>query len=65
MSEPSPAEITWQLMLTAMSSTQVDSNGGQRKDIFSDSNEVSWIRLLAKDDLIEIIDGARWGQAVP
>lgn len=56
MSELSPAEITWQFMLIAKSPTQVDSNGGQMKDIFSDSNEVSWIRLLAKDDLIEIID---------
>lgn len=56
MSESSPAEITWQLMLTAKSPTQVDSNGGQMKDIFLDSNEVSWIRLLAKDGLIEIID---------
>jgi hypothetical protein len=56
VSELSPAEITWQFMLIAKSPTQVDSNGGQMKDIYSDSNEVSWIRLLAKDDLIEIID---------
>ena len=56
MSDLSPAEITWQFMLIAKSPTQVDSNGGQMKDIYSDSNEVSWIRLLAKDDLIEIID---------
>ncbi len=56
MNDLSPAEITWQLMLIAQSPTQVDSNGGQTKDIFSDSNEVSWIRLLAKDELIEIID---------
>ena len=56
MNDLSPAEITWQFMLIAKSPTQVDSNGGQMKDIYSDSNEVSWIRLLAKDDLIEIID---------
>jgi hypothetical protein len=43
-------------MLIAKSPTQVDSNGAQMKDIFSDSNEVSWIRHLAKEDLIEIID---------
>jgi hypothetical protein len=56
VSELSPAEITWQIMLIAKAPTQLDSNGAQMKDIFSDSGEVSWIRLLAKDDLIEIID---------
>jgi hypothetical protein len=56
MNDLSPAEITWQFMLIAKSPTQVDSNGAQMKDIFSDSNEVSWIRHLAKEDLIEIID---------
>jgi hypothetical protein len=50
------AEITWKFMLIAKTPTQVDSNGGQMKAIFSDPNEVSWIRLLANDGLIEIID---------
>lgn len=56
MSEPSPAEISWQFMLIAKAPTQLASNGGQIKAIFSDPSEVSWIRLLAKDGLIEIID---------
>ena len=56
MTSTSPAEATWQLMLIAQTPIQVDSNGGQMKAIFSDPSEVSWIRLLAKDGLIEIID---------
>ena len=56
MSELSPAEITWQFMLVAKSPTQVDAAGSTTKLAFTDSGEVSWIRLLAKDELIEIID---------
>ena len=56
MSELSPAEITWQLMLIAKSPTQVDAAGSTTKLAFTDSDEVSWIRLLEKDGLIEIID---------
>ncbi len=56
MSERSPAEITWQFMLVAKSPTQVDAAGGTTKLAFTDPSEVSWIRLLAKDELIEIID---------
>ena len=56
MNKDSPAEITWQFMLVAKSPTQVDAAGGTTKLAFTDSDEVSWIRLLAKDELIEIID---------
>jgi hypothetical protein len=56
MNDLSPAEMTWQFMLIAKAPTQLASNGGQMKAIFSDPSEVSWIRLLAKDGLIEIID---------
>jgi len=56
MSSTSPAEITWQFMLIAKSPTQVDGAGGTTKLAFTDTSEVSWIRLLAKDGLIEIID---------
>jgi hypothetical protein len=56
VSEPSPAEITWRLMLVAKKPTQVDSAGRTTKLAFTDRSEVSWIRLLAKDGLIEIID---------
>ena len=43
-------------MLVAKEPTQVDAAGGTTKLAFTDSSEVSWIRLLAKDELIEIID---------
>jgi len=56
MRELSPAEITWQFMLIAKSPTQVDAAGSATKLAFKDSIEVRWIRLLAKDGLIEIID---------
>lgn len=56
MSELSPAEITWQFMLIAKEPTQVDAAGSTTKLAFTDPSEVSWIRLLAKDGLIEIID---------
>lgn len=56
MSEPSPAEITWQFMLIAKEPTRVDAAGSTTKLAFTDTSEVSWIRLLAKDGLIEIID---------
>ncbi len=56
MSELSPAEITWQFMLIAKSPTQVDAAGNTTKLAFTDPSEVSWIWLLAKDGLIEIID---------
>ena len=56
MSELTPAEITWQFMLVAKSPTQVDAAGNTTKLAFTDSDEVSWIRLLEKDGLIEIID---------
>ncbi len=56
MSELSPAEITWQFMLIAKSPTQVDAAGSSTKLAFTDTSEVSWIRLLANDGLIEIID---------
>ncbi len=56
MSDLSPAEITWRLMLIAKAPTQLDGNGRQMKALFSEPSEVSWIRLLAKDGLIEIID---------
>ena len=56
MSELTPAEITWQFMLVAKSPTQVDAAGSTTKLAFTDSGEVSWIRLLEKDGLIEIID---------
>ena len=52
----SPAEITWRLMLIAKQPTQVDAAGRTTKLAFTDLGEVSWIRLLAKDGLIEIID---------
>jgi hypothetical protein len=63
MSEPSPAEITWQFMLIAKTPTQLASKGGQMKAIFSDPIEVTWISLLEKDGLIEIID-ERGGVAI-
>jgi hypothetical protein len=56
VSDLSPAEITWQFMLIAKTPTQVDSDGGTTKLAFTDPSEVSWIMLLAKDGLIEIID---------
>ena len=56
MNDLSPAEITWQFMLIAKEPTQVDAAGGTTKLAFTDPSEVSWIRLLAKDGLIEIID---------
>lgn len=56
MSVPSPAEITWQFILIAKTPTQVDATGGTTKLAFTDPSEVSWIRLLAKDGLIEAID---------
>ena len=56
MSEPSPADITWECMLIAKEPTQVDAAGGTTKLAFMNPREVSWIRLLAKDGLIEIID---------
>ena len=56
MSELSPAEITWQFMLIAKRAIQIDAAGGTTKLAFTDPSEVSWIRLLAKDELIEIID---------
>jgi hypothetical protein len=56
MSELSPAEITWQFMLVAKSPTQVDAAGSTTKLAFTDTSEVSWIRLLAKDGLIDIIN---------
>jgi hypothetical protein len=56
VSELSPAEITWQFMLIAKSPTQVDAAGSATKLVFTNTSEVSWIRLLAKDGLIEIID---------
>lgn len=56
MSELSPAEITWQFMLIAKEPTQVDAAGSATKLAFTSTTEVSWIRLLAKDGLIEIID---------
>ena len=43
-------------MLVAKSPTQVDAAGGITKLAFTDPSEVSWIRLLVKDGLIEIID---------
>jgi len=56
MNDLSPAEITWHFMLIAKEPTQVDSAGSTTKLAFTDTSEVSWIRLLAKDGLIEIID---------
>lgn len=52
----SPAEITWWFMLVAKEPTQVDAAGSTTKLAFTDPSEVSWIRLLVKDGLIEIID---------
>jgi hypothetical protein len=43
-------------MLVAKSPTQVVAAGGTTKLAFTDPSEVSWIRLLSKDDLIERID---------
>lgn len=56
MSELPPAEITWQFMLVAKDPSQVDAAGSTTKLAFTDPSEVIWIRLLAKDGLIEIID---------
>lgn len=56
MTRNSPAEITWRLMLVAKEPTQVDTAGRTTKLAFTASSEVSWIRYLAKDELIEIID---------
>ena len=56
MSDLSPAEITWHFMLIAKDPIKVDATGGTSKLAFTDTTEVSWIRLLAKDGLIEIID---------
>ena len=56
MSERSPAEITWRLMLTAHEPIEIDTSGRTSKLAFTNQSEVSWIRLLAKDGLIEIID---------
>ena len=43
-------------MLVAKEPTQVDAAGSSTKLAFTDTSEVSWIMLLAKDGLIEIID---------
>lgn len=43
-------------MLIAKEPTQVDAAGSATKLAFTSTTEVSWIRLLAKDGLIEIID---------
>jgi hypothetical protein len=43
-------------MLVAKQPTQVDAAGSTTKLAFTESSEVSWIWLLAKDGLIEIID---------
>ncbi len=51
-----PAEIAWLLMLVAKQPTEVDAAGSTTKLAFTESSEVSWIRLLAKDGLIDIID---------
>jgi hypothetical protein len=56
VSVPSPAEITWQFILIAKAPTQVDATGGTTKLAYTDPCDVSWIRLLAKEGLIEIID---------
>jgi hypothetical protein len=56
VSELSSAEITWQFMLIAKDPTQLDAAGSTTKLAFTDTSEVSWIRLLAKDGMIEIID---------
>jgi len=56
MNVTTSAEITWRLMLIANEPTHINSNGRQMKVLFSDINEIRWIRLLAKDGLIEIID---------
>jgi len=56
VSELSPAEITWQFMLIAKSPTQADAAGCTTKLAYTNTPEVSCIRLLAKDGLIEIID---------
>ena len=42
--------------MVAKSPTRVDAAGGTIKLAFTDPSEVSLIRLLAKDRLIEIID---------
>jgi hypothetical protein len=56
MTVSSPAEITWRFMLIAQEPIQVDAAGSTIKFLFTDTTEVHWIRLLAKDGLIEIID---------
>lgn len=56
MNDLAPAEITWQFMLIAKTPSQVDADGRTTKLAFTDPSEVSWIRLLAKDGLIEVID---------
>lgn len=56
MNDLQPAEITWQFMLIAKEPTEGDAAGSTTKLAFTDACEVSWIRLLAKDGLIEIID---------
>jgi hypothetical protein len=55
MTVSSPAEITWRFMLIAQEPIQVDAAGSTIKFLFTDTTEVHWIRLLAKDELIEII----------
>jgi len=56
MSNESPAEITWRIMLIAKEPTQIAGDGRKTNIIFTDPNEVCWIRFLARDDLIEVID---------
>ncbi len=55
MTVSSPAEITWRFMLIAQEPIQVDAAGSTIKFLFTDTTEVHWIRVLAKDELIEII----------
>ena len=42
--------------MAARKPTQMDTAGRTTKFAFTASSEVSWIRYLAKDELIEIID---------
>lgn len=42
--------------MTAHEPIEIDTSGRTSKLAFTNQSEVSWIRLLAKDGLIEIID---------
>jgi hypothetical protein len=56
MSDTNPAEVTWKIMSIAKDQVHADTDSIKNKLGFTDPNQVRWIKFLAKNDLIEIID---------